>query len=191
MKTRERNDEIWVCILVPYSYHSEWVPNCDTGFASDSRFLTGAAGVVFGAELTALILQEVCDKNPTLLTQPQKGSPFFFFSTPYLQYYLIHYSICMLDKMSNPKTGTGTPRDLFQPSVGVDTSWIESMFGSGLRMLQRGKRDACLCYKPWRMVDSDWLPFPLLSHLICSNAVSHIGVTEQTTNKTDYTWRDL
>lgn len=64
--------------------------------------------VVFECLQETLMEQLVCGSTTTHAQAPWKPLKGSLFSAAYLQYYLIHYSICIVDNMSNPKESTGT-----------------------------------------------------------------------------------
>lgn len=68
------------------------------------RSLIQACGLYAGC--SSVVLSVATQHTHTQMPwKPLKAS---LFSAAYLQYYLIHYSICIVDKMSNPKTNAGT-----------------------------------------------------------------------------------
>lgn len=118
--------EMWICHYTTYSRKTyikwEWVSYSNRRVCATSLsavvavfmprlcYAYATTGVWYRLVVfTQAAADIVCGNTTHAHTQmPWKPLKASLFSAAYLQYYLIHYSICIVDKMSNPKTNAGT-----------------------------------------------------------------------------------
>lgn len=101
-------------------------------------------------------LQETWLWQHTHTQTPWKPLKASLFSAACLLYYLIHYSICIIDKISNPKTSAGTLSSYFS----IVWEWISSKWKPCMGLTQEcfTRKERCFHFA-LELLDSRRLPF--------------------------------